>query len=426
MERQPSVDESFLDAMLRDVDGDLNVNVEVAEGVSMLAETVSFIGSIETLSASRGFDTPLPHALPLMRSGSIPDPVLSGGAGLATPLDFDFGGSRGRETAFLGGLLGLGTPAVEGGGEGGIGGGGAGAPSTGAAKTAKTAKQGAGSRKPRKKQAKCLSRKPASERAARTSMYRGVTRASKLSWGAKYSSKRICNMCKTEAEAARKYDEYMRVNLPKKYLKFANFCPTCDKFRNTLQLEGVASDCLCTPLNGRRKRNRAKAKPATTPATKPAARTNAAGTNAADGGTPFAALVASAAASKASAAFATAVAPSTAASQGSASATGDAGRGRFTFQRAGAADAGRSGGGGSSGGGGDGDDGGGGLSPMSDQYVGSSPEAESIGDSPPHDEEVRCVYVYSTQYSSDSRILVHCTLSMSEELRRRGTVNCVL
>ena len=366
MERQPSVDESFLDAMLRDVDEVHSVdNEEAAEMHSVCNPTLPLS------SSPQGFDTPLSHALPLMRSGSIPDPVRSGGAGLATPLDFDFGGSRGRESAFLfGGLLGVGTPAGEGGGEGGghggaVGtgvGGGAGAPSTGAAKTSK---QGAGSRKPRKKQAKCLSRKPASERAARTSMYRGVTRASTLSWGAKYSSKRICNMCKTEEEAARKYDEYMRVHLPKKYTKFANFCPTCDKFRNTLQLEGVASDCLCTPLKGRRNRNRAKARPAAKPAAGTnAAGTNAAGTNVADGG----------------AASAAAVAPDTAASQGSASATGDAGRSRCTFQHAGAADAGRSSGGV-----------GGGLSPVSDQYVGSSPEAESIGDSPPHDEEVRCM-----------------------------------
>ncbi|KAF0701300.1 Aste57867_8229 [Aphanomyces stellatus] len=80
----------------------------------------------------------------------------------------------------------------------------------------------------------------------KTSLYRGVTRTSKTAWGAKYSSKRIVNTCKTQEEAARKYDEYIKVHVPEKYLKYANFCPKCDKYTNSLGLTWATKECQCT------------------------------------------------------------------------------------------------------------------------------------------------------------------------------------
>ncbi|ETV94143.1 hypothetical protein H310_12145 [Aphanomyces invadans] len=80
----------------------------------------------------------------------------------------------------------------------------------------------------------------------KTSMFRGVTRTSKTAWGAKYSSKRIVNTCKSEEEAARKYDEYLKLHVSDKYLKYANFCPTCDKYTNSLGLPWTMKECQCT------------------------------------------------------------------------------------------------------------------------------------------------------------------------------------
>ncbi|RHZ00595.1 hypothetical protein DYB37_012994, partial [Aphanomyces astaci] len=80
----------------------------------------------------------------------------------------------------------------------------------------------------------------------KTSMFRGVTRTSKTAWGAKYSSKRIVNTCKTEQDAARQYDEYLKLHVPDKYLKYANFCPTCDKYTNSLGLPWAVKECRCS------------------------------------------------------------------------------------------------------------------------------------------------------------------------------------
>jgi hypothetical protein len=57
---------------------------------------------------------------------------------------------------------------------------------------------------------------PPASTASRGSIYRGVTRASKTSWSAKYSSKRIGSTCKTEVEAARTYDKYIQEHHPGK------------------------------------------------------------------------------------------------------------------------------------------------------------------------------------------------------------------
>ncbi|KAH9128962.1 hypothetical protein AeMF1_000923 [Aphanomyces euteiches] len=83
----------------------------------------------------------------------------------------------------------------------------------------------------------------------KTSMFRGVTRTSKTAWGAKYSSKRIVNTCKTEEEAARKYDEYLKLHVPDKYLKYANFCPKCDQYTNSLGLQWATKTCKCQDGN---------------------------------------------------------------------------------------------------------------------------------------------------------------------------------
>lgn len=79
----------------------------------------------------------------------------------------------------------------------------------------------------------------------KTSRYRGVTQTSKTSWGAKYSSKRITNTCKTPEEAARAYDEYLKVHHPDKFGKYANFCDVCGNFVNPLQLPEFHSECEC-------------------------------------------------------------------------------------------------------------------------------------------------------------------------------------
>lgn len=70
------------------------------------------------------------------------------------------------------------------------------------------------------------------ERTSRkSSSYRGVSRTSRNAWGVKYSGKRIKSTCRTEQEAARLYDGYLRQHQPEKYVKLANFCPTCDADR---------------------------------------------------------------------------------------------------------------------------------------------------------------------------------------------------
>ena len=68
------------------------------------------------------------------------------------------------------------------------------------------------------------------------SRFRGVIRTSGASWGAKYSSKRIGSTCETEEEAAHLYDDFLKKTHPKKYVKFANFCPKCTLFRNPQQV----------------------------------------------------------------------------------------------------------------------------------------------------------------------------------------------
>lgn len=80
----------------------------------------------------------------------------------------------------------------------------------------------------------------------KTSKYRGVTQTSKTSWGAKYSAKRITNTCKTPEEAAHAYDEYLKVNYPQKFAKFANFCDKCGNFVNPLGLPQFQSECACS------------------------------------------------------------------------------------------------------------------------------------------------------------------------------------
>ena len=75
--------------------------------------------------------------------------------------------------------------------------------------------------------------------ASKTSMYRGVTKTSGASWGAKYASKRICSTCATEEEAARMYDAHLKEVNAKKYKAYANFCPDCGLFRNTQRLVNV-------------------------------------------------------------------------------------------------------------------------------------------------------------------------------------------
>ncbi|OQR97642.1 transmembrane protein [Thraustotheca clavata] len=79
----------------------------------------------------------------------------------------------------------------------------------------------------------------------KTSLYRGVTRTSKTAWGAKYSSKRIINTCRTQEEAARAYDAYLKENVPDKYHKYANFCPNCDLYTNSLGLTWAKKECKC-------------------------------------------------------------------------------------------------------------------------------------------------------------------------------------
>ena len=68
-----------------------------------------------------------------------------------------------------------------------------------------------------------------------TSVFRGVHRTSGSGWGSKYSGKRIAATCKTAEEAALAYDEYLRVHLPEKCVKFSNF-NSQGKFRNPLGL----------------------------------------------------------------------------------------------------------------------------------------------------------------------------------------------
>ena len=75
--------------------------------------------------------------------------------------------------------------------------------------------------------------------ATKTSVYRGVTKTSGASWGAKFASKRICSTCATEEEAARLYDAHLKEVDPMKYKLYANFCPDCHLFRNTQRLVDV-------------------------------------------------------------------------------------------------------------------------------------------------------------------------------------------
>ncbi|OQR93758.1 transmembrane protein [Achlya hypogyna] len=83
----------------------------------------------------------------------------------------------------------------------------------------------------------------------KTSLYRGVTRTSKTAWGAKYSSKRIINTCRTQEEAARAYDAYLKENVPDKYIKYANFCPSCDQYTNSLGLAWAKKACKCNDVS---------------------------------------------------------------------------------------------------------------------------------------------------------------------------------
>lgn len=83
------------------------------------------------------------------------------------------------------------------------------------------------------------------EKRGKTSKYRGVAKTSKSAWGVKYSAKRITSKCNTELEAARVYDAYLKANVPDKYEKYANFCPACDRFRNSLGIQTLASACVC-------------------------------------------------------------------------------------------------------------------------------------------------------------------------------------
>jgi hypothetical protein len=75
--------------------------------------------------------------------------------------------------------------------------------------------------------------------ATKTSIYRGVTKTSGASWGAKFASKRICSTCATEEVAARLYDAHLKKVDPMKYKLYANFCPDCHLFRNTQRLVDV-------------------------------------------------------------------------------------------------------------------------------------------------------------------------------------------
>ena len=61
----------------------------------------------------------------------------------------------------------------------------------------------------------------------KTSSYRGVSKASTNSWGAKFSGKRIKSTCKSEQEAAEVYDDFLRKHRPDLFVKLANFCPQC-------------------------------------------------------------------------------------------------------------------------------------------------------------------------------------------------------
>jgi len=93
-----------------------------------------------------------------------------------------------------------------------------------------------------------LRRKRASH-ACRKSIYRGVSKASGNKWGAKFGGKRIfaASSCTTEEDAARAYDAYLKEHVPKKYLKFRNFCGDCGKFCNGLNLSSHPSQCVCGP-----------------------------------------------------------------------------------------------------------------------------------------------------------------------------------
>jgi len=75
---------------------------------------------------------------------------------------------------------------------------------------------------------------------SKTSSYRGVSKASTNSWGAKFSGKRIKSTCKSEQEAAEVYDEFLRKHRPDLFTKLANFCPQCGADR----IKGPQCMCL--------------------------------------------------------------------------------------------------------------------------------------------------------------------------------------
>jgi len=78
----------------------------------------------------------------------------------------------------------------------------------------------------------------------KSSSYRGVSRTSRNAWGVKYSGKRIKSTCRTEEEAARLYDDYLRTVHPEKYLKLANFCPYCSSDR----IKHPPCSCMGSPV----------------------------------------------------------------------------------------------------------------------------------------------------------------------------------
>jgi len=85
------------------------------------------------------------------------------------------------------------------------------------------------------------------QRPARHSIYRGVSKTSGGKWGAKFRGKRIdgASACTTEEDAARAYDAYLKDHVPDKYLKFRNFCGECGQFCNGLNLANYSSLCTC-------------------------------------------------------------------------------------------------------------------------------------------------------------------------------------
>jgi len=85
----------------------------------------------------------------------------------------------------------------------------------------------------------------------RKSMFRGVSRTAGGKWGAKYAGKRVpgASSCMTEEEAAHKYDAFLKKHVPRKYLRFRNFCGDCGKFcspRCSSTMLAPGNLCVCT------------------------------------------------------------------------------------------------------------------------------------------------------------------------------------